>query len=175
MKWSTQPSRKGSVGGGSKLNTSERENQRQKKMISTESLYPPLFWKKKKQSLASFLMSAAAYWKARCTKLSHREWQAKDKGERRKEGIDRGRERHQTWQTKWEIEMSWEKWAMYWNEDLWRSAGGSFLWYLRFIVGLSNGIYVCVVARVCVCTLLCLHVRVSLTPKIVCSRPQVFL
>lgn len=37
----------GSVGGGSKLNTSERENQRQKKMISTESLYPPVFWKKK--------------------------------------------------------------------------------------------------------------------------------
>lgn len=28
----------GSVGGGSKLNTSEKENQRQKKIISTESL-----------------------------------------------------------------------------------------------------------------------------------------
>lgn len=49
----------GSVGGGSKLNTREKENQRAKKMISTESLYPPLL--KKKQSLASLLMSAAAH------------------------------------------------------------------------------------------------------------------
>lgn len=60
----------GSVGGGSKLNTREKENQRAKKMISTESLYPPPL----KKAIIGIIINVSKQANIpRCTKLSHRE------------------------------------------------------------------------------------------------------
>lgn len=64
----------------------------------------------------------------------HSKWQAKDKGDRTKDGLDWDRERegHQKWEANGEIEYK-ERNEMYWNENLWRSGvNHSFEIYIGF-------------------------------------------
>lgn len=84
----------GSVGGGSKLNTREKENQRAKKMISTESLYPPLL--KKKAIIGIIINVSSCSLKSKHTKvhkaITQRGGKQKTK-ERGSEGTDMTEER----------------------------------------------------------------------------------
>lgn len=74
--------------------------------MSIESLYPPFFWITKRYKCHQ----SAAYWKTnlpRHKKLSHWGWQAKDKGEKKRN--DRRTKRLRC--------RVGEKWETYWNEQ----------------------------------------------------------